>query len=105
MKNKINEYRDLVIEVLSSVEEARDSDEVLLAVVWGRCMQDLGYDLEEISATGVFSLLSRGEFPKAEGITRCRRKVQEQIPELRGALWDIRHEHADSVAEEMKRYH
>jgi len=102
---KITEYRDLVIEVLASVEDARDSDEVLLAVVWGRYMKDLGYDLESVSATGVFSLLSTGEFPKAEGITRCRRKVQEQYPELRGALWDLRHSYAENVSEEMKRFH
>jgi hypothetical protein len=102
---KITEYRDLVIEVLASVEDARDSDEVLLAVVWGRYMQDLGYDLEDVSATGVFSLLSLGKFPKTEGITRCRRKVQEQYPELRGDLWELRHDHAEDVSEEMKRFH
>ena len=40
---------------------------------------------------------SRKNFAEVSGITRCRRKLQEEHPELRGKLYDKRHQMKDSV--------
>ena len=41
------------------------------------------------------------KFAEVEPITRCRRKLQEKHPELRGELYEKRHQMKESVKEEI----
>tara|TARA_R110002012_G_scaffold141690_2_gene299499 strand:- start:449 stop:649 length:201 start_codon:yes stop_codon:yes gene_type:complete len=45
--------------------------------------------------------LHNKEYPSFEGVGRCRRKLQEKHPELRGNKWNIRHTEQDIVKTEI----
>jgi hypothetical protein len=47
-------------------------------------------------------LIANGNLPSSESIRRCRQKLQELNPELRGELWDKRHQMQTQVKEELK---
>lgn len=60
----------------------RDSDQKLMATIWqSQCGRD---KLKTISGFDFLNDFANGKFSSAESIMRCRRKVQEQYPELRG---------------------
>ena len=96
IKNKEQEIRA----ILNVYRVARDSDAKLLAIYWRREIRLKGY--EERNA---LVYLSIGELSSPESITRCRRKIQEVSPELRGTKWKKRHsETQDKVVDEIQNW-
>ena len=86
--------------------ELRDNDNKLLAnIYWQKVSDDLKYKvtLEEMAGIKKFlGYLSSGSLPNFESIRRCRQKVQEEEPALRGSLWAKRHEVSHDVKEELR---
>lgn len=76
---------DKVLKLLNEDARTRDSDELLTALIW--------YKETDRTMTSYDWLLkySRREFTSAESIRRCRQKLQEQLPGLRGKSYTARH--------------
>ena len=78
----------------------RDSDERLTANIWSKAILP-PHNLDNISAKGLLTKLSEGKLPSYESISRCRRKLQELYPDLRGDKWYKRHKRADNIRREI----
>lgn len=89
---------DLVKELLVKYPELRDSDKKLIWNVWGH--QGLVW-----SGSVVKEDYMRGFSP--ESITRCRRKLQEQYPELQSSkrVQEFREKKADQKGTFIYREH
>jgi len=87
MKKRIFRLIDEVEKYLRKHKVLRDSDDRLMANIWA---QYIGH-IEFLNAKDILSMLSRSELPSYESISRCRRKLQEEFPELRGEKWLKRH--------------
>lgn len=87
MKDKMSNMLDKVINLLTKYPSLRDSDERLIANIWFNHIKEI----EEIDAVALLTKFSKGKLPSYESISRCRRKIQEEKPELRGLKWERRH--------------
>jgi len=85
-----------VIQVMTDVERTRDGGMSLVLHVWSRQMPELLPQLKQIS--NAFRL---GALSKPSSIDRARRKVEEEIPTLRGTTYDKRQSRAKRVSKEM----
>ena len=77
----------------------RDNDERLMANVWYKFIGD--NTLTYTSGFNVLSMLSKGKLPSYESVSRCRRKIQEINPELRGEKWAKRQSRAKKIKKEI----
>ena len=48
-------------------------------------------------------MLANHKLPSYESISRCRRKIQEKNPHLRGEKWNERHGRASKIRKEIVR--
>ena len=80
----------------------RDNDNKLIAITWHKLLEKSGVNTKEITGWTFLTHLSKGDLPAPESITRCRRKLQEEIPALRGTTWEKRHKKQDEVKQELK---
>ena len=90
---------DEVEKFLTKYPVLRDNDEKLMANTWGIYIGEK--DLNDMSAEDLLSALSHGTLPSYESISRCRRKLQEECPNLRGDKWHERHKRADNIKMEI----
>ena len=76
---------DKVLKLLNEDARTRDSDELLTALIW--------HQETDRTLTSFEWLLkySQKGFTSAESIRRCRQKLQEQYPGLRGKSYTARH--------------
>ena len=88
---------DVVKRLLANHPHLRDNDNKLLANVWYQSIIPL-----EEAWLDFLALIASGDLPSSESIRRCRQKLQELNPELRGELWDKRHQMQIQVKEELK---
>ena len=79
----------------------RDNDNKLIAIVWHKLLEESGIDSKDITGWSLLTHLSKGDLPTPESITRSRRKLQEEIPALRGKAWEKRHKKQDTVKQEL----
>ena len=103
MIQKIKNKEFIVKDILTKHPKARDNDSLLLAYVWVYQCGGKVY-AKDISMWDFILDFTRKNFAEVSGITRCRRKLQEEHPELRGELYDKRHQMKDSVKEEIKHW-
>ena len=89
--------KDTIRKILLEKPHLRDNDNKLLANVWYQSVTPLQEEWLDFLA-----LIANGELPSSESIMRCRRKLQELNPELRGELWDKRHKMQIQVKQELK---
>ena len=92
MLGRVIDLKDKVMELLTSTPDLRNSDNKLIATIW------LEESKEDDSKFDLLMSLSSGKYTTPESITRVRRKIQEQCPELRG---EVRIER-ERLAEEMR---
>jgi len=95
--SQIKKYESIVLSILMDREDARDNDYALYYYV----LSDRNIDLKRISAYDFLLRMSKGTLPPFLSITRARRKIQEEYPEVRGELWEKRHKRAEAVKNEM----
>jgi hypothetical protein len=98
-------FGDEMINILEEVKSMltkypvlRDSDERLLANIWKVYVGDLTW----VNGEDILKMLAKGELPSYESISRCRRKLQEEIPALRGEKWEARHKNQKVIKKELK---
>ena len=93
----IKENINIVAQVLGSNPEARDSDIRLYESV----LKDIGLDLELMSVKGLLERIGADFLPSFDSISRARRKVQQDCPELRGKNYLKRHKLQEEVKAEL----
>lgn len=74
---RISKYEEIVLPLLMFDEKTRGDDKYLYLSV----LRKLGFDTQ----VTLYRFLTSPEFPNWESITRVRRKLQEQYPDLRPA--------------------
>lgn len=84
--------------LLKKYPHLRDNDNALVANIWWT-----GVDLKNKTATELLRMLSNKELPNIEAITRARRKLQEENPELRGNTYKGRKEEEQDVRKNMNK--
>ena len=98
---KIKNVKNKVTEILENHTKSRDNDMQLLAIVWNI---ELGG--KEVSSNmdtfHFFCLLSKKKLSNPVSLWRCRQKIQEENPQLRGKKWKARQEHSKNVVEELR---
>lgn len=87
----------IIKHLLSNHPHLRDDDNKLLATVWYHKMSKI-----EEPVMDFLHILAKGELPSSESIRRCRQRLQELNPELRGELWNKRHQMQKQVKDELK---
>jgi hypothetical protein len=87
--------KDKVFDLLTRYPHLRDSDEKLCSNIWYSKIE------KGLSATEFLAIYSEGKLPNSESITRCRRKVQEDHPELRGTLYEEKQAKQEQIKEEL----
>lgn len=100
-KKGIKEITKKVVEVLRREPAYRDSDEKLTACIWYLQMKADGKDLEKLSAIEFMHLYAEKKLVLGDTITRCRRKAQQDHPELRGDTWQARHKNQAKVKKDL----
>ena len=98
MKKKIINLSDQVIKLLKKKSHLRDNDRRLTCNIWWKSVSNPKLLMFE----DFIALYIKGDIPESDSITRCRRKVQEEMKELRGESWDKRHGLEKVVQEELR---
>tara|TARA_Y100000593_G_scaffold95130_1_gene200443 strand:- start:13973 stop:14290 length:318 start_codon:yes stop_codon:yes gene_type:complete len=99
---KIRNTEDKVKAMLQKHPETRDNDQKLVSFVWAYF---IGFDrCKEMTAWELLTMISRKELPNIVSIWRCRQKLQEHLPELRGEKWEERQKHSKKTKEEIKEW-
>lgn len=98
---KLKTDKDRVEHLLRNYELTRDSDSMLIATFYFH--ESKGEDfLKNQSALSFLTDLSSGKYSPASSIIRCRRKLQEQNPELRGKSYEDRIESGNDTRKNIK---
>lgn len=97
---KVKRMEPQVEKLLTDVKALRDNDNALITAIWSSEINGRA-GAELINGWELLTKISRGELSAAESITRCRRKVQEHNPELRGTKYKSRGEASDDVKSEI----
>ncbi len=93
--NKINRLKPLVSQCLEQISECRDNDKLLILKIWA--YQNPALRMEDFTFMKFANDFLDGNYSDPESIRRCRQKLQEERPELRGQLWYKRHQEADET--------
>lgn len=89
----------LVKKVLVGSLKARDDDRFINCTIWNKECDELGLDTRKEFLNAYY----KGRLTNHDSITRCRRKLQEMYPELRGEKYEERQEILEpKVKEEIK---
>ena len=100
---KILTVKKKAAEIMTLRPETRDSDFYLMYWVWRDEFDALDlandHDLQfnKVNIVSVLSLLKEKKLSHPSGIMRARRKLQEEHPKLRGAVWEARHLEEENV--------
>ena len=94
MIKEIKRIKPLVKELLQDFPLTRDNDNLLLLKVWAE--QDNTLRKEKLFSDFSVGMIA-GKYMKFESISRARRKVQEENPELRGRYYKDRKELAEEI--------
>ena len=100
MRQKMFSVLDEVSKFLTKYPSLRDNDERLMANIWWKFLGES--EIDNMSARDILKRLAKGDLPSYESISRCRRKIQETTPILRGTTWEARHKRQKSVKNELR---
>jgi ADP-ribosylglycohydrolase len=87
-----NPIYETVLSVLSQNNRAREDDSEMYACVLAEIAENKGINLNKISVIRFYKNQSRMKmFPSFDSVTRIRRKVQHEHPDLCGSEENARH--------------
>lgn len=89
MIQEITNIKNRVTLLLKKYEHLRDDDNKLIASIYYN-MAKMRIKDNQYSAIEFLGDFSKGIYPSPESIRRCRQKIQEQDPSLRGASYNER---------------
>jgi len=96
----ILKIKDLVYRVLEEEPESRNSDNVLVGMVWLVQLKNMGYQGDRDFIT----ILGMNDLSKFESISRCSRKIKEDNISLRGSNYIQRQQEQTSVVRQIKEF-
>lgn len=93
---KMLKIKPTVVNILQNNPATKDDDILLLFVFWEREVGGSFYSYEQFK-----SFLMQGKLAIPDTITRTRRKLQADHPELRGELYELRKKAEGLVTSQM----
>ena len=90
--------QDVVETALQNNEDCKDSDNFLVARIWYNELQEP----LRTQCLPLLKLIARGKLPSFESVSRCRRKLQELHPDLRGDKYIQRHLRQEEVKDDLQ---
>lgn len=91
----------IVEELLVQYPALRDSDDKLTSTVWFRQLPEFSETWDGMRTDEFLRFMYSGKLFSAEAITRCRRKVQEIRPDLRGVKYNERKKKVKKYPQEL----
>ena len=95
------DIKKTVIELLTQYSDFKDNDQQLVAWFWKLEMEAHGYPASSTQTQTFFKLMAFGKLTSADTITRVRRLVQEETPELRGKKYNERQAKQSQVKKDL----
>ncbi len=93
--------KDRVKALLVKHPHLRDSDNKLIATIWQGDLLKTGLLYKSITAHDFLVFYSCGKLTNAETIRRVRQKLQEENPDLRGTVNDLRQKEGEEVRKQI----
>ena len=84
--------KEKVKQLLLDKPHLRDSDPKLIATYWFNELKAKQIDPNNINGLEFMQMFANSKLTNIKTIERMRRKLQEEIPELRGKLYKVRKE-------------
>ena len=84
------DIKNTVSDLLNEYSDFKDNDQQLVAWFWKLEMEAHGYPSSSTPTQTFFKLMAFGKLTSADTITRVRRLIQEETPELRGKKYNER---------------
>jgi hypothetical protein len=94
---EMTQVKDRVKALLIRYPHLRNSDNKLIATIWKFDLVSTKMHPDNMSGTDLLLYYADEKLTNAETIRRVRQKIQEENPELRGAVNDLRKEQAEDV--------
>jgi hypothetical protein len=95
------DIKDTVKALMMQYTDFKDNDNQLVAWFWKLEMEKMGYPSSNTPTSNFLKLMAWGKFTSSETITRVRRKLQEEFPELRGKNYDERQAKQSQVKKDL----
>lgn len=95
------ELSELIEYKLNQHAILRDNDQLLIASCWSSELKASGFMPKERTAHELLDLLANNKLHNPESIRRCRQKLQELRPELRGKKYKQRKILAEETRKEF----
>jgi len=93
--------QEQVKQLLIDKPSNRDDDNKLVANIWNKELNALKMSAKIISAFELLQLLADGKLTNSDSITRARRKIQEEYPELRGEHYRARQNKQEQIKKDL----
>ena len=87
--------------LLERKEGTKDNDDRLIALFWW--YEVGGEEIEKMSANDLLFMFANHKLTNPETIRRCRQKLQEEFPGLRGLSYKSRKKEGEVVKQEINK--
>jgi hypothetical protein len=94
---KLKTLKEKVEILLTKFPELRDDDKLLVTKMWFYELKKYEVEPSLMTAMQFFEIYQQNVLSNSDLITRSRRKIQEENPELRGKSWDERHKEGEET--------
>jgi len=96
---RINTKKELIKQLLRDYPHLRDDDNKLIATIWKMELKPSSH-----TALEFLQLYADKQLTNAESIRRCRAKIQELNPGLRGVKYQGRQQAAKETIEQIQNF-
>jgi hypothetical protein len=98
--NELTTIKEEVIALLKADARLRDSDNKLWCRIVANHLGGIAF-AKSYSAYELLVMVSEGKLPSFESVSRRRRDLQNEYPELRGEKYAERQEFQDNIRQEL----
>ena len=96
--------KERLMKIMIAIPDTKDNDLLLLANVWLKQLKAEGIDAKKLSALDFIVEFSKDRWINSESVTRCRRKIQEDMPQFRGKSWKSRHDIEGKIIDDLNKF-
>ena len=95
------DIKQTVIDLLKQYADFKDNDNQLVAWFWKLEMEKMGYPSSNTPTAHFLKIMAVGRLTSSDTITRVRRLIQEENPELRGKKYNERQANQTKVKKDL----
>ena len=99
---EITQTKERVKTLLQTHSHLRDNDPRLICNVWADDMQRINLHPRQATAEEFMLQFIAGNITNPESIRRSRAKLQEEHKELRGKIYEQRHNKSEDIKNQLK---